>query len=72
MAKKIQIGDQVYCTHAASSWYKANKVYDVVAHPETGVNSVVGSDGLHDMLSLCVSKFEKVSKEQVVLDKVPK
>lgn len=69
---KIQIGDQVSCTHAASPWYTVNKVYDVVAHPETGVNSVIGSDGLHDMLSMCVSKFEKLTKEQIVLDKVPK
>lgn len=68
----IKIGDQVSCTHAATSWYVKGKVYDVVAHPETGSNSVQGSDGHYDMLSMCVSRFEKVSKNQRVIDVVPK
>lgn len=68
MTKDIQLGDQVYCTHAASAWYTVNKIYEVVAHPETGVNSVIGSDGHHDMLSMCSSKFEKLTPDQRVID----
>lgn len=66
----IKIGMKVACTHAATSWYQVNKVYDVVPHPETGKASVQGSDGLYDMLSLCSSQFHEVNKDTRVIDVV--
>lgn len=41
---KINIGDKVHCTHAETIWYTVNKIYEVVAHPENGYASVIGSE----------------------------
>lgn len=72
MSQNIKIGDQVCCTYAATSWYNHNQIYDVVSHPQTGLSSVIGSDGYYDMLSMCVSKFEKVTKQQRNINQVLK
>lgn len=60
MSTKIKIGDTVRCTHAATSWYKVGNEYKVLSHPVEKVPSVKGGDGFYDILSMCVSKFEKV------------
>lgn len=67
MSKRPQAGDKVVCTFAATTWYEVNHVYDVVDHPEFGTPSVVGSDGLHDQLSFCMSQFEKLAPDAKVI-----
>lgn len=64
MADNIQMGDTVRCIHAASSWYTVGQEYQVVPHPVEGSRSVQGSDGHYDMLSLVVSKFEKLTNKK--------
>lgn len=63
MASNIKFGDTVLCTHAASSWFTVGECYLVEKHPESGYAAVRAADGLYDMLSLVVSKFEKVRKD---------
>ena len=36
----VKIGDKVICRVAESPWYKVGQVYDVVAHPKSGLTSV--------------------------------
>lgn len=61
MAKNIQLGDTVTCTHAASSWFKVDEQYLVVEHPDGSGKAVLASDGFYDLLSMTISKFEKVT-----------
>jgi len=63
MSNKTKIGDTVVCTHAASSWFTTGECYLVEKHPEYDRPSIRASDGFYDLLSLVVSKFEKVRKE---------
>jgi hypothetical protein len=67
MSNRIEIGDEVYCTHAATMWYSVGKIYKVVAHPEYGTRAVQGSDGLYDLLSMCTSKFSKLDPKEETL-----
>jgi len=53
-----KIGDTVKCCFSGSPWHTLNRVSDVVAHPTTGLASIVALDGEHDDLCLCSSRFE--------------
>ena len=63
MAIKINIGDTVVCTHAASTWFTKGKTYQVVKHPEHDGNCVVAADGIHDLLCMTISTFEKIKTD---------
>lgn len=69
--KKINVGNKVHCTHAATKWYTVGKIYDVVAHPENGHPAVLASDGHYDLLSMAISQFTRMDPNQPVIDKVP-
>jgi len=55
---KPKVGDLLRCTHAATSAYRVDEIYEVVKCPNNGVAAIKARDGFLDLLSMVVSKFE--------------
>lgn len=60
--RKFKVGTKVRCTSAASFAYRVGEIYDVVETPE-GKPAIKARDGILDLPSQVISKFEPVLRE---------
>lgn len=53
-----KLGDVLECTHAETRFFTKGATYTVVPDPITGAMSIIGNDGLFDLLCMVTSKFD--------------